>query len=354
MPDETTVEMTSMDGPEMMPLEQPGDQQPDEEKQPEKKSRHRWQKDPEDPAKVACTRCWQDVRIDEKNRPSYLVNGEWVSAMPACPGTPVPLLLQMFNHERQHKEQYAEQLKTTANDLAVARTQIEVCGPSAVSTLKQNLSDAESRVQLVLAERDSLREHLDRRVKELEAKISSAEARMLQGLRRRMSKQRSGITHDFDLAGHHGYVTVNCYEDGSPGEIFINVSKQGSTINGLLNCWARACSLALQCGLPAQELAHKFVGFAFEPLGNTDNPDIPQAKSIVDYIARWVDRRFCSDAHGVAISWPWPPMEKPHHRCESCNIECPVIKGGHCPLSQPDLPTRDGSPEGVPAPVVGD
>jgi ribonucleoside-diphosphate reductase alpha chain len=109
-----------------------------------------------------------------------------------------------------------------------------------------------------------------------------------------MPPTRLSITHKFDVAGHEGSLTVGIYEDGSPGELFITMAKEGSTVGGTMDCFGTAISLCLQYGVPVQELCRKFAHSRFEPSGFTKNPDIPNAKSIVDYIFRWMELTFPS------------------------------------------------------------
>ncbi|MGD9688759.1 MAG: hypothetical protein AB7Q91_02155 [Phycisphaerales bacterium] len=103
---------------------------------------------------------------------------------------------------------------------------------------------------------------------------------------------RSSITHKFTIGGHEGYLTVGLRADGSPGEIFIKMSKEGSTISGMCQAFCRAFSIALQFGLPLHEAVSRFKGMRFEPLGTTSNPNIPEALSIVDYVARFLELTF--------------------------------------------------------------
>lgn len=110
--------------------------------------------------------------------------------------------------------------------------------------------------------------------------------------RRRLPDERESITHKFSIAGHEGYITVGMYEDGTPGEIFITMSKEGSTISGLMDSFATAISLALQYGVPLKVLADKFSHARYEPSGFTTNKQIPIAKSITDYIFRWLGLKF--------------------------------------------------------------
>jgi ribonucleoside-diphosphate reductase alpha chain len=112
--------------------------------------------------------------------------------------------------------------------------------------------------------------------------------------RRRLPDERQAVTKKFSVAGHEGYVTVGMYEDGSPGELFIVMSKEGSTISGLMDGFATAISMALQYGVPLEVLVNKFAHMRFEPSGFTGDPEIPIAKSILDYIFRWLALKFLS------------------------------------------------------------
>jgi ribonucleoside-diphosphate reductase alpha chain len=113
-------------------------------------------------------------------------------------------------------------------------------------------------------------------------------------VQRKLPVERRAITHKFNIAGHEGYITVGMYDDGAPGEIFINMSKEGSTVSGLMDAFARAISYALQYGVPVEVLADKFAHTRFEPSGFTGNEQIPYAKSITDYIFRWLALKFLS------------------------------------------------------------
>ncbi len=122
------------------------------------------------------------------------------------------------------------------------------------------------------------------------AKEEAAEDKVPQPapFRRRMPLTRQSITHKFEVAGHEGYLTVGMYEDGTPGELFITMAKEGSTVGGTMDAFGTAISLCLQYGVSIDELCKKFAHSRFEPSGFTKNPDIPMAKSIVDYIFRWL------------------------------------------------------------------
>jgi ribonucleoside-diphosphate reductase alpha chain len=127
------------------------------------------------------------------------------------------------------------------------------------------------------------------------AAAMTAHAGELRAARHKLSDERKSITHKFDIAGHEGYITVGMYEDGTPGEIFVSMSKQGSTISGLMDSFATAISYALQYGVPLQFLVDKFAHMRFEPSGFTKNPQIPYAKSIVDYLFRWLASKFLDE-----------------------------------------------------------
>jgi len=111
-------------------------------------------------------------------------------------------------------------------------------------------------------------------------------------LRRRMPSTRRSVTHKFDIAGHEGYLTVGLYDDSTPGELFITMAKEGSTVGGLMDAFGTAISMCLQYGVPVKSLVEKFAHTRFEPSGFTKNPDIPIAKSLPDYIFRWFGMTF--------------------------------------------------------------
>jgi ribonucleoside-diphosphate reductase alpha chain len=115
-------------------------------------------------------------------------------------------------------------------------------------------------------------------------------------VRRRMPRERESITHKFSIAGHEGYITAGKYEDGTVGEIFLtDIGKEGSTLRGMMNAFATAISLGLQYGVPLEVFVKKFSYMRFDPEGITSNPEIPFAKSMPDYIMRWLASRFIDD-----------------------------------------------------------
>jgi ribonucleoside-diphosphate reductase alpha chain len=135
-------------------------------------------------------------------------------------------------------------------------------------------------------------EPLDNRIKELEVEVAGLREQAGKPLRRRLSDTRTAITHKFDIAGHEGYLTVGLFEDGQPGELFITMAKEGSTIGGLMDGLGTLTSMALQYGVPLEALVRKFAHQRFEPSGFTRNPEIRNASSITDYVFRWMAFQF--------------------------------------------------------------
>jgi ribonucleoside-diphosphate reductase alpha chain len=133
-----------------------------------------------------------------------------------------------------------------------------------------------------------------KKARTIAAVASEASREPARAMRHKLPDERRAITHKFDIQGHEGYITVGIYEDGTPGEIFLVMSKEGSTISGLMDAFATSISLALQYGVPLEVLVKKFAHTRFEPSGFTKNPEIPIAKSITDYIFRWLASKFLS------------------------------------------------------------
>lgn len=123
-------------------------------------------------------------------------------------------------------------------------------------------------------------------------------------MRRRVPSTRQSLTHRFAIQGGDGlvkgYITVGLYEDGGPAEMFLVLSKASDSVKGLARCWATCFSLCLQYGVPLNALVQKFKFFSFEPAGFTDNPAIPQAQSIADYVCRWMESQFLSPKNTTA------------------------------------------------------
>jgi ribonucleoside-diphosphate reductase alpha chain len=150
--------------------------------------------------------------------------------------------------------------------------------------------------------------------------------------RRKLPDERHAITHKFQIAGHEGYITVGMYEDGTPGEIFLVMAKEGSTISGLMDAFATSISMALQYGVPLEALVEKFSHVRFEPSGFTKNAEIPYAKSITDYIFRWLASKFLSAEEQEAVG------------VQAREGSLKPIPG---PVTTAPLPAKSGSPGGA-------
>src|SRR6185312_12268133 len=133
---------------------------------------------------------------------------------------------------------------------------------------------------------------IENRIKELEAEVIKLRSEAGKPLRRRLTDTRTAITHKFDIAGHEGYLTVGLFEDGQPGELFITMAKEGSTIGGLMDTIGTLTSMSLQYGVPLETLLKKFAHQRFEPSGFTKNKEIRNASSIIDYVFRWLALEF--------------------------------------------------------------
>ncbi|HEX6538976.1 MAG TPA: LAGLIDADG family homing endonuclease [Candidatus Dormibacteraeota bacterium] len=164
-------------------------------------------------------------------------------------------------------------------------------------------------------------------------------------LRRRLPSERQALTHRFEVGGHEGYITVGLYEDGTPGEIFLKMAKEGSTVSGLMDSFATAISLALQYGVPLQALIDKFSHTRFEPQGFTKNPEIPIAKSVMDYIFRWLASRFLSqeerDRLGIIrrdVEETEMPAPAPGATAKATAAPAPIPPAGTAQPSVRDLP----------------
>jgi len=159
----------------------------------------------------------------------------------------------------------------------------------------------------------SSKQGLETRVIELEQEIDTLRQKVNKPVRVRMPDTRVGITHKFDIAGHEGYITVGLYETGMPGELFIQMAKEGSTIGGLMDTVATLTSLSLQYGVPLESLVKKFAYQRFEPSGFTKNPDIRNATSITDYVFRWLGCQFINgykEATSAKKTQPELPMKE--------------------------------------------
>jgi ribonucleotide reductase alpha subunit len=156
-------------------------------------------------------------------------------------------------------------------------------------------------------------------------------------LRRRLPDTRHAITHKFDVAGHEGYITAGLYVDGQPGEVFITMAKEGSTIGGLMDAIATLVSVSLQYGVPVESLVRKFEHVRFEPAGMTRNPEIPMAKSLVDYIFRWLAMEFVPGYK--AINAPQRAKKTPNPESDAAHPSSP-------PTTHNPQPTKKGNGHG--------
>jgi ribonucleoside-diphosphate reductase alpha chain len=161
--------------------------------------------------------------------------------------------------------------------------------------------------------------------------------------RRRLPSDCRSSRHKFDVAGHEGYIHVGFYDDGTPGEIFIKMAKEGSTISGLMDTIATLTSMAMQYGVPVDALVNKFAHVRFEPSGFTKNPDIPVAKSLTDYIFRFLGTRFGGEMQAVAPAAD-SPAARPSQAPVAARPKLELVEGGRVNpseliLSQSDAPT---------------
>ena len=145
-------------------------------------------------------------------------------------------------------------------------------------------------------------------IEKLRKQLAKAQIEAALPHRHRLPSERAAITHKFDIAGHEGYITVGLYPDGQPGEIFLKMAKEGSTVSGLMDTLATTISVALQYGVPLKDLVNKFAHVRFEPSGFTGNQEIPIAKSLVDYIFRWLGSRFLSPEEKVNLGLQAPAV----------------------------------------------
>jgi ribonucleoside-diphosphate reductase alpha chain len=152
----------------------------------------------------------------------------------------------------------------------------------------------------------------ENRIKQLEAEVARLQDEAGKPLRRRLPDTRTAITHKFDIAGHEGYLTVGLFDDNQPGELFITMAKEGSTIGGLMDSIGTLTSIAFQYGVPLDALVRKFAHQRFEPSGFTKNPEIRNAASIIDYVFRWLALQFVSGyRESVAVARTQPELAMP-------------------------------------------
>ncbi|HYR44656.1 MAG TPA: vitamin B12-dependent ribonucleotide reductase [Terriglobia bacterium] len=164
-------------------------------------------------------------------------------------------------------------------------------------------------------------------------------------VRRHLPVERHSITHKFAVAGHEGYLTIGMYEDGAPGEIFIVMAKEGSTLSGVMDSFATTCSMALQYGVPLKVLVDKFSHTRFEPSGFTSNPQVPYAKSIMDYIFRYLASKFlpAEEAKALGVQVDEPPLTRltinaPPRLPTATPASLPAKKGALIDIEDRDAP----------------
>jgi ribonucleoside-diphosphate reductase alpha chain len=188
----------------------------------------------------------------------------------------------------------------TVDDIAEAYIEAWRCGVKALAIYRDGSKTAQalrteaqkalgSDAEVVIPEGWLSPEAVDARVAEAVAAATAKSG----PARKRMPRERQSITHKFSIGGHEGYITAGMYEDGTVGEIFLtDIGKEGSTLRGMMNSFATSISIALQYGVPLETLVQKFSYMRFDPEGITQNPEIPFAKSMPDYIMRWLASRF--------------------------------------------------------------
>jgi ribonucleoside-diphosphate reductase alpha chain len=166
-----------------------------------------------------------------------------------------------------------------------------------------------------------------------------------QPVRRKLDDERTALTHKFSIAGHEGYLTVGMYKDGKPGEIFLRMAKEGSTVSGLMDTIATMTSLALQYGVPLETLTGKFSHTRFEPSGFTNNREIPIAKSITDYVFRYLGSRFVTDesaqetVDGAEVATPIRLVKEEKSAEPEPQVAVAGGAGGYAMVNQSDAPS---------------
>jgi len=185
--------------------------------------------------------------------------------------------------------------ESTVEDVMQAYIESWKLGVKAVAIYRDN-SKGSQPLSAAGDKKDTAQQGQIAAAKAAEAAPGLAEQRELfiRAHRRKLPSERSSITHKFSIGGHEGYITVGMYESGEPGEIFIKMAKEGSTLSGFMDGFALSVSIGLQYGVPLKALVDKFINTRFEPAGYTGHPAIPYAKSVLDYIARWLGGRFIS------------------------------------------------------------
>src|SRR5262249_19792023 len=161
--------------------------------------------------------------------------------------------------------------------------------------------------------------------------------------RRKLPDERHSITHKFSIGGHEGYLTVGLYDDNTPGELFVTMAKEGSTISGLMDSFATAVSYGLQYGVPLKFYVDKFSHVRFEPSGWTGNPLVPYAKSIMDYIFRWMAARFLPPDQAPVEAGDSPKLRPTEPQPQQSLPFGPVVEDAPLCSECGGLMTRNGS-----------
>jgi len=175
--------------------------------------------------------------------------------------------------------------------------------------------------------------------------------------RRRLADTRASLTHKFSIEGHEGYITVGLFDDGTPGELFVTMAKEGSTLSGMMDAFATSISIMLQYQVPLPHLVDKFAHMRFEPSGWTGNPEIGMAKSIVDYVFRWLGYRFLSQTdreslglvRTTEIADPAPMLEALRPYVTQPAEVAPALVS----TPQPTAPRLNSTPDAPPCPRCG-
>jgi ribonucleoside-diphosphate reductase alpha chain len=225
----------------------------------------------------------------------------------------------------------------TVDDILQAYTESWRLGVKSISIYR----DGSKRTQPLNTSRDA-KEKVAATVTEVVTKIVS------QPVRKKLAEERKAITHKFDIGGHEGYITVGLYEDGAPGELFLVMAKEGSTISGFADAFAQAVSYALQYGVPLPVLVDKFSHMRFEPSGMTRNPQIRFAKSIVDYVFRWLATKFLSPEaqFRAGVNGPDPADAQPHEaeQLSLAGITLPTGGAATAPVEMSTVQNQEDAP----------
>jgi ribonucleoside-diphosphate reductase alpha chain len=175
------------------------------------------------------------------------------------------------------------------------------------------------------------------------AAVQTVEKVVYRPMRRKLPDERASITHKFSIGGHEGYITVGLFDDGSPGEIFITMAKEGSTISGLMDSFATTVSYSLQYGVPLKFFVDKFSHVRFEPSGWTGNPQVPYAKSIMDYIFRWLGAKFLGPEYAVTEAGESKTLKPTEPDPQQALPFAPVVTDAPLCAECGSIMTRNGS-----------